>query len=87
MRRTGTPAILALPHAAALCADPDDPNRVNRPFDDREPIDGRYPHSTDSIVTSLLRANFGIDLLMERRGGNESFLPSTVIVRARRLGT
>jgi SAM-dependent methyltransferase len=76
--------VMAVPHPAALCADADDADRVVRAWDTTDPIDGRWIHTAESIVTSLGRANFAVDTVLERRAGG--LLPATLVVRARKLG-
>ena len=76
--------VLAVPHPAALCADPDDPDRVTSAWDRTEPIGDRWVHTAESIVASLGRANFAVDTLLERRAAG--LHPATLVVRARKLG-
>lgn len=83
--RTNGHAIVALPHPAALCADPVDPDRTTRSWTTTEPIGGRYVHTVEGVVTAFNRSNFAVDLVLERHDGG--LVPDTLVVRARRLGT
>jgi SAM-dependent methyltransferase len=76
--------VLSVPHPAALCADADDSARTATPWDTADPIGDRWVHTAESIVTSLGRANFAVDNLLERR--SDGPLPSTLVIRARKLG-
>lgn len=76
--------VVAVPHPGALCADPDDPDRLVTDWDHREPLGDRFVHTAEEIVTSLGRANFAVDTLLERR--DAARLPATLVVRARKLG-
>lgn len=76
--------VLSVPHPAALTAATDDPNRSATAWDHSEPIGDRWVHSAESIVTSLTRANFAVDQLLERR--DTALTPATLVIRARKLG-
>jgi 2-polyprenyl-3-methyl-5-hydroxy-6-metoxy-1,4-benzoquinol methylase len=76
--------VVSVPHAAALTADPADPDRAVTPWDSPDPIGDRWIHTAESIVTSLTRANFAVDQLLERRA--DALVPATLVVRARKLG-
>ncbi len=82
--RQGGYIALSLPHPAALCADEANPRLNVRPWNDTNPVDGRWIHTADNIVTSLGRANFAVDTLIEHHAGGS--LPVTLAVKARRLG-
>lgn len=76
--------VLSVPHPAAITAADDDPNRTVTAWDHREPIGERWLHSAERIVTSLTRANFAVDQLLERR--DTALTPATLVIRARKLG-
>ena len=76
--------VISVPHPAALAADPADADRAVTAWDDREPVGDRWIHTAESIVTSLTRANFAVDQLLERR--DTALVPATLVIRARKLG-
>lgn len=76
--------LLSVPHPAALCADPDEPGRTIRTWETTDPVGDRWVHTAEAIVTSLTRANFAVDTLLERHHGAPT--PATLVVRARKLG-
>ena len=97
--------VVSLPHPAFAVVDPSDPERrVQRSYWDSAPIaadePGRpndVPRTISALFTSLGRANFRVDTVLEPepsgRGPRSSrwndamtFLPATLIVRARKLG-
>jgi SAM-dependent methyltransferase len=78
---------MSIPHPATLAADPSDPNRTIRPWDDLEPVAGRFIHRAEDLVTALHRANFEIDVLLERSGPAPALGPVTLIARGEKLGT
>lgn len=82
--RHGGHFLITVPHAALLCTDPADRARTIRAWTDPEPVGDRHVHRAEDIVGALIRANFAIDTLMERHDG--AMVPSTLLVRARRLG-
>jgi len=82
--RAGGHLIVSVPHPAALCADPADPARTIVAWDGPDPIGNRYVHTAESLITACSRTNFAVDLLLERHAGG--LTPSSLIVRARRLG-
>lgn len=82
--RTNGHAVVALPHPAALCADPVDPDRTTRSWATGWPVGGRYVHTVEGVVTAFTRTNFAVDLVLERH--HQALVPETLIVRARRLG-
>jgi ubiquinone/menaquinone biosynthesis C-methylase UbiE len=102
------PFVFALPHPAYAMIDDqgDPPLLIRRAYYDRTPIEfeqggitfTRYHHTISSIFTSLTRANFRVDTLLEPEpatGGkrspqwNEAFLtvPRTLVIRARKQGS
>ena len=76
--------IIALPHPAALCADPVDPTRTVHSWRDGEVLGERHVHTAETLVTALGRTDFAIDLLLERHAGG--LAPATLLARARRIG-
>jgi SAM-dependent methyltransferase len=97
--RTDAPFVLSLPHPAYRTVDPaGDPPTVVRRYLDRSPIGEDAPHTVSGLVTGLIRANFRIDTLLEpgptAAGPRHPFwapamawLPSTLVIRARKEGT
>ena len=104
--RPELPLVVSLPHPVWAVVDPSDPElRVRRAYWDPAPIatsgvegaDADQPRTFGGLFTSLARANFRIDALLEpepRPGEPRSphwtsahqLLPSTLIVRARKQG-
>jgi SAM-dependent methyltransferase len=97
--------VVSLPHPAFAVVDPVDPERrVSRSYWDTAPIaaDGPdrpadVPRTISALFTSLARANFRVDTVLEpeppARGPRSSrwtdvmrYLPATLILRARKLG-
>jgi SAM-dependent methyltransferase len=77
--------LVALPHVADLCTDVADGGRLVRSWADEGTVEGRHVHRTEDVVTAMVRANFAVDTLLERPV--EAPVPTTLVVRARRLGT
>lgn len=77
--------LISLPHPAALCADPDNPALTTTAWTASGPIKGhgRYIHNAETIVSSMCRAKFVVDTLIERHADN-NMLPATLLVRARK---
>lgn len=104
--RPELPLVVSLPHPALALVDPTDPElRVRRSYWDPAPIGTSgtsngppdQPRTIGSLLTSLARANFRVDALLEpepRRDGRRSahwtdaleLVPATLIVRARKQG-
>ena len=100
------PLVASLPHPVSVVVDPADPDlRVRRAYWDPaliatsgvEGSEADQPHTLAGLFTSLARANFRIDALLEpepRPSEPRSpqwtpanqLLPSTLIVRARKQG-
>jgi SAM-dependent methyltransferase len=94
------PFILTLPHPFTLLvrAAGDGSIRVERPFSTKAPIgDGAtltYPHQFGDVHTSLTRANFRVDTVLEPeaeargtwRTATTGWIPSTLVLRARKEG-
>jgi SAM-dependent methyltransferase len=82
--RHGGHFLISVPHAAHLCADPTDRSRTIRSWTDPTPVGDRHVHRAEDLVGPLVRANFAVDTLVEAHDG--AMVPSTLLVRARRLG-
>ena len=90
--------VLSLPHPAFALVDADDPERrVRRSYWDDARIDHDVPRTISSVFTALGRANFRVDAVLEPqptasgpRGSGwveaMSYLPATLIIRARKQG-
>ncbi len=103
--RPECPLVMSIPHPAFRAVDPlGDPPLVRRSYFDRSPIarDGAepgddHPLTISDLFTSLSRANFRVDTLLEPEPPRTAprsrqwtpamrWVPSTLIVRARKLG-
>jgi len=92
------PIVLSMPHPAFAMVDTDDPERrVRRHYWDLVPLDGTVPRTIGTLFTSLGRANFRVDTVLEPQpadGGPRTsawhdhmrYLPATLIIRARKQG-
>lgn len=90
--------VLSLPHPTFALVDPDDPERrVVRSYWDAGNIGTDVPRTIAGLFTSLGRANFRVDALLEPQpspGGPRGtgwvdlmrFAPATLILRARKHG-
>jgi ubiquinone/menaquinone biosynthesis C-methylase UbiE len=90
--------VMSLPHPSFLVIDPDDPDaRVRRAYWDPAPLDDLVPRTIAALLSSLGRASFRVDTVLEpepsptgpRSSGwtpAMAHLPATVIVRARKQG-
>lgn len=90
--------VLSLPHPAFGLVDDDDPERrVRRTYWDTARLDRDAPRTISTLFTSLGRANFRVDAVLEPQpttGGPRSsgwtgpmaYLPATLIIRARKQG-
>lgn len=94
------PFILSLPHPLSTLIQQasDGTLRMARRFRDRTPLgDGAqltYPHTIADLHTSLARANFRVDVLLEPESSSgpwrsplTGWVPSTLVLRARKEGT
>ncbi|MCQ3807517.1 MAG: class I SAM-dependent methyltransferase [Acidimicrobiaceae bacterium] len=81
--KPGGHLLISLPHPAALCADQHDPALTIRPWNGNRPVGERYIHNVESIVSSMCRAKFVVDTVLERHA-DDDMLPSTLVVRARK---
>lgn len=87
------PMVFSVPHPVASIVDLDDRSRVHRAYDDPTPISWSvdnqlavdYPRTIGSLFTSLGRANFRVDTILEPvpRG---QMVPPALIIRARKQG-
>jgi len=82
--RPGGHMIVSLPHPALLCADSDNLALNARSWLDIGPVGEHYVHTAETVVTSLSRANFGVDTLLEPHSDGPT--PNSLIVRARKVG-
>ena len=92
------PLVLSMPHPAFGSVDTEDPERrVHRSYWDAATTDGPGARTISALFTSLGRANFRVDTLLEPQppgGGARSaswhdhmrFVPATLIIRARKQG-
>jgi SAM-dependent methyltransferase len=101
------PLVISLPHPAFALADPKDPElRVRRSYWETAPVttsgaegveDLDQPHTISQLFTSLGRANFRVDTILEPEPSPSAprsahwvpamaQLPSTLILRARKQG-
>jgi len=85
--KPGARFVSSVPHPALLSTDPVDPHRTTRRWDDPEPVWERCVHRAEDIVTALHRANFEIDVLLERNGPGPELVPATLITRGEKLGS
>jgi SAM-dependent methyltransferase len=104
--RPDAPFVVSLPHPAWRASDGGDPPAIRRAYWDPAPLPwvdagergADHPVTIAGLFTSLSRANFQVDTLLEpepRAGASRSrwwtpgmaWLPSTLLVRARKLGT
>lgn len=106
--RPEQPLVLSLPHPAASMFDTttSEPLRIRRSYFEKRPrqwtLGGRvgleHTHTVAGVFTSLMRANFRVDILIEPEpiaDGERSrfwndlsdWVPSTLLVRARKQGT
>lgn len=105
--RTECPLVFSVPHPAFAMVDPasSDPLRLKRPYFDRTPrswSNGDHhgterPRTLTDLFTSLSRANFRVDTLLEPEPEAEGphsrywteimkWVPSTLVLRARKEG-
>jgi len=92
------PLVLSMPHPAFTMVDTEDPERrIHRTYWEPAPADGIIPRTISSLFTSLGRANFRVDTVLEPQpssGGPRSaawhdhmcHVPATLIIRARKQG-
>jgi SAM-dependent methyltransferase len=79
--RTDAPFVLAVPHPFASMVDVGDV--VRRRYWGEDSI-----HTVGGLFTALQRSNFQVDVLLEPEplGRDDALVPTTLIVRARKLG-
>lgn len=104
--RPDAPFVLSLPHPAWRTVDGEDPPKVRRAYWDRTPVPwtdageqgADHPVTLAELFTSLIRANFRVDAIVEPEPANTTarsrwwrpgmkWLPGTLIIRARKVGT
>ncbi|MGH9118819.1 MAG: class I SAM-dependent methyltransferase [Acidimicrobiales bacterium] len=97
--RTEAPFVVSLPHPAYRTIDPSsEPPLLTRSYFARGAVGDDAPHTISDLVTGLIRANFRIDTLLEPAPSTTAahgplwtsamaWLPSTLIIRARKQGT
>lgn len=90
--------VLSMPHPAFALINPDDPERrVQRSYWDNAPIGADVPRTIAALFTSLGRANFRVDALIEPQPSHDGphgrawvdtmrYVPATLILRARKQG-
>lgn len=90
--------VVSLPHPAFGLLDPHDPERrVRRSYWEPAPLDGDVPRTTSALFTSLGRANFRVDAVLEPQPASTAprgagwtaamaYVPATLIIRARKQG-
>ena len=90
--------VMSLPHPASAMVDhADHERRVQRSYWDTAVTEGIVPRTISQLFTSLGRANFRVDTLLEPEptgGGRRSsawhdhmrYVPATLVVRARKQG-
>jgi SAM-dependent methyltransferase len=86
--RPELPFVLSLPHPAWRMVEGGDPPTLRRTYWDTTPVGDDNPVTISDLFTSLTRANFRVDTVLEpepQRG--PSWVPPTLIVRARKVGT
>ncbi|HEX9992146.1 MAG TPA: methyltransferase domain-containing protein [Acidimicrobiales bacterium] len=80
--RTEGPLVLSLPHPAWFAL------AQGRSWFDRSPVDGIRPRTVADLFTALGRAGFRVDTLIEPEPpGGGARVPTTLVVRARKVGT
>ena len=101
------PLVCSFPHPAFAMFDPtsEDPGRIVRPYDQSSPLtwetDGEtvtdHPRTVSQLFTTLHRASFGVDQVLEPTSSGSAhrgltstdlarIVPSTLIIRARKQG-
>ena len=76
------PLLVSLPHPASVVLE------EQRSYFDRSPLpDGRFHRTVADLFTSLARAGFRVDTVVEPDPDPPASLPRTLVVRARKVGT
>ena len=85
--KTESPLLCSLVHPTADLIDPDggDPPVVRRSYFERGVVGDHVHRPLADLFTSFGRANFRIDTLLEPE--DDPLVPSTLVVRARKVGT
>jgi len=101
------PLVVSLPHPAFVTVDTasGEPPRLGRRYNDPTPLPARaggveaeYPHTVGGVFTSLTRAKFRLDALLEPEPAAGAprtrhwtpamaWLPATLVIRARKEGS
>lgn len=80
------PFVFTLPHPIELMVDPDDPTRIVEAYGaGGERGAGHHvthPHTIGAVFTTLIRANFSVDTILEPAGVDRH--PASVVFRARK---
>ena len=90
--------MVSIPHPMWQAVDRADPPALRRPYWDRTPAGDDHPIAIADLFTSLVRAGFRVDTVLEPQpapGASRSrwwqpamaWLPSTLVVRGRKVGT
>lgn len=87
------PMVFSVPHPVSLIVDLEDRSRVRRPYGDPTPLTWNdegvtvidHPRTVGELFTSLGRANFRVDHILEPVPKG-SQVPPTLIMRARKQG-
>ena len=96
--KSDRPLVISLPHPATLMIDRQDRRTISTSYDETEPLGAghhlTYRHGIAHIFTQLTRSNYRVDTLIEPIGGESDEdgidvprVPSSVIFRARKIGT
>ena len=81
--KVGGHLLISVPHPAVLCADPNDSTTTVHSWLTTEPIDNRYIHRVEELVSFMCRAKFVIENILEVHT-EEGLTPTTLIVRAKK---
>lgn len=97
--KSDRPFVISLPHPALLMIDRQDGQSITASYDEAEPLGAghhlTYRHGIAHVFTQLTRSNYRVDTLIEPMdeqsgaGDDEGAprVPSSVIFRARKIGT
>lgn len=81
LRKEG-PLVLSVPHPAWFAVE------RGRSWFDPSPVDGIHPHTIADLFTALARAGFRVDTVLEPEPpAGAARAPSTLVMRARKVGT
>jgi SAM-dependent methyltransferase len=79
--RPESPLVLSVPHPAWFAVE------RGRSWFDRSPVDGIRPRTFADLFTSLSRAGFRVDTVIEPEPPRGAGVPTTLVLRARKVGT